>query len=140
MADSIYGLTFELMKQLGIDENDPELVEKFERIEGILERAENIAADSAMFWRARSKEWAADAMRNVGLPDDFRHFGLSDAQELAKLYKRLSELVLARGSIMADHKPEKPSLVYGHPDTEQWSTIFKAAVDIHDFVQKERNR
>lgn len=138
MADNVYDLTFSLMEKLGIGVEDPEMIEKCDAIEGILKRAEGIAKQSATFWRNRAKEWAAESMRNVGLPDDFQNFGLEDARELAKLYKKLSDMVLARGSIMEDHTPEKPSLIYGYPDVEQWATIFKAAVAIHDFVKKEK--
>jgi hypothetical protein len=46
--------------------------------------------------------------------------------------KELLDKILAIGIVFKDHTDEKPSVIYGHPDTKQWANIFITAVKLKD--------
>ena len=48
----------------------------------------------------------------------------------AKLAEDLAELVLVVGTILADDKPDKPRVLFGHPNRSQWGAIFLKAREI----------
>lgn len=52
---------------------------------------------------------------------------LAATRQRCKRLEKALVLVLAVGHIYADDTPDKPSVIYGHPNTKQWVEIFLAA-------------